>query len=137
MRALFDEGSNALLPCLLPDLQKVRHAHAHQPDFDGQLLCQQAKGHCLYLCSCADVLRQALSPGAHLKSCGLQLQSQRLSLEVLPRHVTSQMLSNLSTLQWGQPLEGQETADTAKKQQAHAKLALPLQGIVTLQILGV
>ena len=99
MRALLDKGSNALLACLLPDLQEVGHAHAHQPDLDGQLCLQQPKGNCLYLCCCADVLRQAVRSGPHLKSRGLQLQCQRLALEMLPCHVPGQMLSNLSTLQ--------------------------------------
>lgn len=37
LQAVPDEGGNALLASLLPDLQEVGHAHAHQPDLDRQL----------------------------------------------------------------------------------------------------
>jgi len=37
MQALPDEGCNALLSCLLPDLKEMGHAHAHQPDLNRQL----------------------------------------------------------------------------------------------------
>ena len=102
---MLDKGSNALLARLLPDLQKMGHPHAHQPDLNGHLCLQQPKGHCLYLCSCADVLRQAVGSGPHLESSGLQLQCQGLALEVFPGHISGQVLGNLCTLQNGQPLE--------------------------------
>ena len=99
MQAVLDEGGNALLAGLLPDLQEVGHAHAHQPDLDRQLCLQQAKGNRLNLCCSADVLRQAVGPGPDFKGCGLELESEGFAFQALPCHVSCQMLCNLSTLQ--------------------------------------
>lgn len=99
LTALFDKGRNALLPRLFPDFEEMRHAHAHQPDLDGQLCLQQSKGNCLYLCCCADVLWQAVGSCSHLKGCCLQLYGQGLALQTLSSHVSRQMLSNFNTLQ--------------------------------------
>ncbi len=99
MQALPDEGCNALLSCLLPDLKEMGHAHAHQPDLNRQLCLQQPKGNCLNLRGCADVLRQAVSSRSEFKSCGFQLEGEGFAFQVLSCHITSQMLSNLSTLQ--------------------------------------